>query len=147
MQQLQPKWPLKIDSQDGPYEAIYDVAESIHQNFKHLLRTVPGEWPMRPGMGIGLRKFLFDSHTSPDVKNLSSTIRNQLEKYLDVVELVDLKVDLSPRQVDRNQMVVMIRYRIKPLDLDMVLNFSADSQSRLVETAANMNENQIPGSN
>ena len=80
MAQLQPKWPLKIDPLHGPYASVQNVAESIHQDFLQLLKTIPGEWPGRPDLGIGLVKFLFEHPNSAEFNSVKSRIKAQVGK-------------------------------------------------------------------
>ena len=63
--QYQPLFPLKYDSVYGPYKPLTSLQESLHQNFVNLLLTSPGEWPMNPDLGVGLRHYLFEMSNSP----------------------------------------------------------------------------------
>lgn len=111
-QQLQPIFPLQYDGIYGPYAPITDLEETIQVNFQNLLFTSPGEWPMNPSMGVGLKRYLFEMHNSPELLNLKEKIQRQLEQNLSSVQLVDVKYDLNPEQVDQNLTRITIIYSV-----------------------------------
>lgn len=137
MAQLQPRWPLKIDPVHGPYAAIEDVAKSIHQDFLQLLKTIPGEWPMRPDLGIGLIKFLFESPNSPEFKSVKARIKSQVDKYLKAVEVTKIHINSPPDLIDYNQVSITIEYNIKPLGISRTMGLLANETS-LQEAIANL---------
>ena len=110
--QLQPKYPLKQGSRYGFYKAITSVEESINQNFKFLLLTEPGEWPMQPDLGIGLKKYLFENYNSEMLGNISSVIQKQLTRFLPRVKLVDANFIFSDEDKDQNIIKLNIKYII-----------------------------------
>lgn len=93
--QQQPQFPLKYDQIYGPYAAITSVEKSYKKDFINLLLTSPGEWPMSPQIGVGLRHYLFEFKNSEKLTSLGPTIQNQLKRHLPVVELVDIKYDFG----------------------------------------------------
>ena len=133
MAQLQPRWPLKIDPVHGPYASIEDVAESIHQDFLQLLKTIPGEWPGRPDLGIGLIKFLFETPNSPEFNSVKSRIKIQVAKYLKAVEVTKIEVHTPPDLIDYNQARVVIEYFIKPLGIKRTMGLIADDAGQVQE--------------
>ena len=110
--QQQPKFPLKYSSIYGPWTPITEMEMSYQQNFFNLLLTNPGEWPMDPGLGIGLRTYLFELEESLMFANLKPTIISQLRKYLPEIELVDVIFNKNAAQIDRNLMNIVIVYSI-----------------------------------
>ena len=58
---FQPNLPLKISNTTGAYESISDIKQNIKQNVLFLLSVSPGEWPGNPELGVGVKKFLFES--------------------------------------------------------------------------------------
>ena len=124
MSQLQPKWPLKMDPHYGPYASIDDVAKSIHQDFLQLLKTIPGEWPGRPDLGIGLAQHLFESANSHEFGEIKSRIKSQVSKYLRAVKVTKVEINASPDLIDRNQVKITIEYYIKPLGIKRTLGLA-----------------------
>ena len=111
--QYQPRFPLEYDTLYGPYSAITEKDESLSRNFINLLLTTPGEWPMNPELGIGLRNYLFEQHGSTLVQDLKPNITHQLSKYLPHIRLHSLEVINSPQDIDNNTMKIKINYIVR----------------------------------
>ena len=143
MPQLQPKWPLKIDPHYGPYEAIEDVARSIHQDFLQLLKTIPGEWPGRPDLGIGLVKYLFELPNSPEFMDVKARIKSQVAKYLSAVEVTKIDIEAPGDLVDHNQVRITIEYHVKSLGFKKVMGLIAKDGglSELFDQINTINQN------
>ena len=108
----QPEFPLVYDHIYGPYKPITTREASLHRNFINLLLTNPGEWPMRPGLGIGLRHRLFAFPGSDEFISLKPQITGQLQKYLPQVKLLDVKYETVPEDIDNNKMKIILVYSI-----------------------------------
>lgn len=121
MPQLQPRWPLQMDPRHGPYAAIENIAESIHQDFLQLLKTIPGEWPRRPDLGVGLAKFLFETPGSEEFNSVKSRIKSQVSKYLKAIEVTKISIHVPPDLIDYNQARIVIEYYIKSLGMNRTL--------------------------
>ena len=111
--QYQPKFPLEYDTLHGPYSAITDKEDSLSRNFINLLLTSPGEWPMNPDLGIGLRRYLFTQSGSTMVQDLKPNIARQLNKYLPHIKLHSLQVSDSPEDIDNNTLKITINYVVR----------------------------------
>ncbi len=110
--QQQPKFPLKYSSVYGPWEPITELEMSYQQNFFNLLLTNPGEWPMNPDLGIGLRTYLFELEDSSKFANLKPMAKNQLKRYLPEIELLDIIFNKNSESVDNYSMNIVIVYAI-----------------------------------
>lgn len=130
--QIQPKWPLRIDESVGPYASVDSVAESLKQDFIFLLQTIPGEWPMNPDLGIGLATYLFESPGSLEALDIKTNIQNQLRKYLPNITLLDAKFSSTPDQQDDNMSILTITYAINELGLKDEVVFGLDIFNRTV---------------
>ena len=108
----QPKFPLKYSGVYGPYEPITQLEESLQKNFENLLMTSPGEWPMNPDLGVGLRRYLFERHGSPMLVGLQSAIQRQLDKYLPHIDILSVDTDATEDEKDNNFAKITIRYSI-----------------------------------
>lgn len=106
--QYQPEFPLVYDKLHGPYAAISNKEDSLARNFINLLLTSPGEWPMNPDLGIGLRRYLFESSTSDLVQRLRPNIVSQLQKYLPHIKLHSIEVQQEPEDIDNNTIKIKI---------------------------------------
>jgi|TARA_X000001388_G_scaffold74360_1_gene67221 phage baseplate assembly protein W len=125
---LQPIFPLKRDSNHGPYLSIeeQDVARSLHQDLLILLRTIPGEWPMRPTLGVGLAKYLFSQPNSQELVSVVGKIKQQVKRYLPAIEITAVDINVDPEMTDINQAHITIQYYIKKLNLEGSMNIFAD---------------------
>ena len=108
----QPIYPLKYDPSSGPYQPIQSLDESIKANFEIILLTHPGEWPMDPQLGVGIKKFLFNNYGSFNLQELQATIVDQVSKYLPSVQLLNLEVISDDELKDRNTLAIRILYVI-----------------------------------
>lgn len=110
--QQQPAFPLVYDATYGPYKPITSIVESYKKDFINLLLTSPGEWPMHPEVGVGLKHYLFEYRDSPKLQSLAPTIKSQLSRHLPQVELVDLVFDYQDNDLDNNYVKVVLAYLI-----------------------------------
>ena len=128
--QIQPKWPLQIDSQVGPYTSVSSVAASLKQDFVFLLQTIPGEWPMNPDLGVGLATYLFENYESLELTNIRSNIDTQLKKYLSNIRLIDAKFINSAANHDNSVSTLQISYFIEDLGVQDEINFGLDNTTK-----------------
>ena len=128
--QQQPDFPLVYDHIYGPYKPITSREKSYQRNFINLLLTNPGEWPMKPDLGVGLRRCLFEFTTSDHFNGLKSKRAGQLQKYLPQIKLMDLKYATEPEDLDNNKIKIVLVYAI----LNTVVfasSFSLNSQNQV----------------
>jgi phage baseplate assembly protein W len=137
--QIQPKWPLRIDQSVGPYASVDSVAESLKQDFIFLLQTIPGEWPMNPDLGVGLATYLFESPGSLEALDIKTNIQNQLRKYLPNITLLDAKFRSTPEQQDSNESILTITYAINDLGLKDEIDFGLDNTKKTMVTLESLN--------
>ncbi len=128
--QIQPRWPLRIDQSVGPYESVDTVAESLKQDFVMLLQTIPGEWPMNPDLGVGLATYLFENPGSLHLLDIKTKIQNQLTKYLPNITLIDAVFEATNDELDNNTSILKITYAINNLGIKDVLVLIADLANR-----------------
>ena len=110
--EYQPNYPLEYDKNHGPYSSIKTLEESIKRDFENILLTSPGEWPMDPQVGVGIKNFLFNNFGTFDRQELQAKIVNQISKYLPSVQLLNLEVVVDSNMQDKNSMAIKIIYSI-----------------------------------
>lgn len=130
--QIQPKWPLRIDPQVGPYASVVDTAASLKQDFVFLLLTIPGEWPMNPDLGVGLATYLFENHGSLELLEVKARIQSQLSKYLPNIELINATFQYTEEERDENMSNLKIVYAIPDLGLEDEMDFGLNEVSKTV---------------
>lgn len=122
---LTPKLPLVTDGSTG-YRMIDNYTDLVKQNFKNLMLTNPGERMMDPTFGVGITTFLFEIDNPILYEDITSKIREQVNKYLSYIEVQDVVFN-SQRlddDIDDNFLSILIKYRITPLDLSDVLEIT-----------------------
>ena len=129
---LQPRLPLKKNGIHGPYSSFEEeeVAQSLHQDLEILLKTIPGEWPMRPDLGVGIQKFLFESPTDPDFLVVKNKIKTQVKKYLPTIQITNVQIRTDPDLIDVNQAYITVEYYITSLKIASSMNIYADGWSQ-----------------
>jgi hypothetical protein len=111
---FQPNFPLIYSPVFGPYEGINSRVESIQKDFENLLLTNPGEWPMNPDLGIGIKRYLFENYGSPELGKVEQRIRTQLARYLPFpyISFNSAKFVFSSEDQDKGFASLEIRYTI-----------------------------------
>ena len=117
-QGISPKIPLSYDPIDGPYRLNRTLGETIRQNFKNLILTMPGERVMIPDFGVGLYGFLFENTSGDVLDELVHRITEQTQAYMPMINLVSIDFTTSDedRSLSYNEIRVTIKYNILPLD-------------------------------
>lgn len=119
-QGISPKLPLSYDVIDGPYRLNRTLGETIKQNFKNLILTMPGERIMIPDFGVGLYGFLFENVSGEVLDELVNRITEQTQTYMPMINLVAIDFITSDEDpnISFNEVRTVIKYNILPLDQD-----------------------------
>ena len=123
-----PLLPLVTDPSDG-IALTKTYAQVANQNLKMLVLTIPGERVMEPEFGVGLKKYLFENAGAELDATIRQNIFEQVNKYLPYIEILGIDFNdssVGPTDLDRNILSVGIRYFVKPLDLEDVLEVLLD---------------------
>tara|TARA_R100001443_G_scaffold109975_1_gene121633 strand:+ start:56 stop:580 length:525 start_codon:yes stop_codon:yes gene_type:complete len=112
--QYQPLFPLSYDGLFGPYKPVSSLRDSIQKDFEYLLLTNPGEWPMNPDLGVGVKRYLFETFGSPEMGKIQERIRAQLQRYLPFpyVQLISAAFESAPEEQDQGYASLVIKYAI-----------------------------------
>ena len=81
---------------------------------------------MDPSFGVGITTFLFEIDNPILYEDITSKIREQVNRYLSYIEIQDVAFN-SQRiddDIDSNFLSIFIKYRIVPLDLSDVLEIT-----------------------
>lgn len=91
------------------FQPNFTTREAIKNNLINYFMTEPGEIPLNPNFGGGLRSFIFEQITNDNLSFLKERIQNQLStSFPDII--VD-KLEIL-RQEDNNQITVSLTYSI-----------------------------------
>ena len=117
-QGISPKLPLSYDPIDGPYRLNRTLGETIKQNFKNMVLTMPGERIMIPEFGVGLYGYLFENVSGETLDSLVQKLTEQTQTYMPMVNLQTINFETSDEDptLSFNEIRVTIKYNILPLD-------------------------------
>ena len=105
---LRPRRAIGFDLPiDGPAAFIsnYQTRDAIKNNLVNYLLTNPGERPLNPEFGAGLRNFIFNAINSDNFKFLKEDIQNKVAANFSNVNLNEVTVS---RTNTNNEIVVNI---------------------------------------
>ena len=96
--------------------------EAVKDSIKNLLLTDPGERPMQPYLGGGLREMLFETITPTTLKIIKDKVKTTIETYESRAELIDVSVNST---IDDNAVGIVVKFyvinRQQPITLDVIL--------------------------
>ncbi len=87
----------------------YQTKDAIKNNLINFFLTNPGERPLNPLFGGGLRAFIFEQITNDNLNFLREDINSKLENYFPNIQIEDLIVS---GQEDTNQITVTLKYSV-----------------------------------
>ena len=118
LQGISPKVPLVYSNTDGPYQLNKTLRETIKQNLKMLILTMPGERIMEPDFGVGLFGFLFEGLGDNTFGRISQKIKLQVSQYIPAVDLEEIMFTTSDEDptLKLNEVRVSIKYDILPFN-------------------------------
>lgn len=114
---ISPKLPLTRNSAEG-YRLTKTLVESVHQNFKMVLLTAPGERIMDPDFGVGLRNYIFRVDAESTYDEIREKIVEQASTYLPFIEVLGVFFS-KPDEfsgISQNSTNIQIEYIILPTD-------------------------------
>ena len=114
------KLPLFVSEFDGTYALNKTLKDTVKQNFKMLLLTIPGERMMNPDFGIGLQTFLFEPNDFGTQERISARIHEQVGKYMPFLEVTDIYTSDESGSL----MHISISYFLTPTSEQDVLTLS-----------------------
>ena len=130
----QPEFPLRYDKIHGPYSPVTNERLSYQIDFENLLLTNPGEWPMDPELGIGIRHYLFENEGSTELQGIRPKMQRQLTRYLPYILLHSVDWVFSEKDIDKNVATIVIKYKILDTEelQELTAAASADGSVNLV---------------
>jgi phage baseplate assembly protein W len=87
----------------------YTTADATKNNLINFFLTNPGEIPMNPTFGGGIRSFIFDQITTDNLNFLREDINTKISVYFPNIVVNDL---LVTGQSDTNQITVTLKYSV-----------------------------------
>ena len=96
-------------STPGVFKPNYTTKEAIKNNLVNYLLTNPGERPLNPTFGGGLRAFIFEQITTNNLDFLKERISSNIKTYFSNVNINELEI---LRQEDNNSITVSLTYNV-----------------------------------
>ena len=93
----------------GMFMAADTLKDMALQHLKVLMLTNPGQMTMKPHLGVGISRILFEQDTMALRTDLVSVIKSQIGKYIPYITVAD--INLSPMS-DDNTLSVGISFYI-----------------------------------
>lgn len=87
----------------------YQTRDAIKNNLINFFLTNPGERPLNPAFGGGLRAFIFEQITTDNLNFLREDINFKISTYFPNITVEDLIVT---GQEDLNQITVTLKYSV-----------------------------------
>jgi len=96
---------------NGPAVFIsnYQTKDAIKNNLINFFLTNPGERPLNPTFGGGLRAFIFEQITTDNLNFLREDINSKISIYFPNITVNDLVIT---GQEDLNQITVTLKYSV-----------------------------------
>ena len=102
-------------SAPGVFKPNYTTKESIKNNLINYFLTNPGERPLNPNFGGGLRAFIFEQITTGNLDFLKEKIISELNIFFFNINIINLEV---LRNENNNSIAVSLDYNINNTGLN-----------------------------
>ena len=100
---------LGKDTVQTPFRSNFTTKAAIKNNLINYFLTNPGERPLNPIFGGGLRAFIFEQITTGNLDFLKERIIKDLERYFSNIAIGSLKIQ---EQTDLNIITVVLTYNV-----------------------------------
>ena len=110
-------------SAPGVFKPNFTTAAAIKNNLINYFLTNPGERPLNPTFGGGLRAFIFEQIAIDNLDYLEKGIENDLGKFFPSININNLEI---LKQEDNNSITVSLTYSVNNTNINdtLQLNFT-----------------------
>jgi len=108
-------------NQNTPFQPNFFTSDALKNNLINYFLTNPGERPLNPNFGGGLRHYIFEQITTGNLKYLQSKIQKDLDLFFPQVNVKNLKV---MGQEDSNSINVSLTYGVTNTNINDTLNMN-----------------------
>ncbi len=107
----------------GVFNLTYNTQEAIKNNLINYFLTNPGERPLNPTFGGGLKQFIFEQVNDLTFNDIKSQIQNKISLVFPTVKINKLDI-YSPSQ-EENNIIINLQYNIlyTPTTGSLTFNF------------------------
>jgi len=93
----------------GVFKPNYTTSEAIKNNLINYFLTNPGERPLNPTFGGGLRAFIFEQIESNNLNFIEDQILSQIIEFFPNINVENLEIF---KQEDTNQISISLDYSV-----------------------------------
>ena len=97
------------------FKPNYTTAEATRYNLLNYLLTNPGERPLNPSFGGGLRAFIFEQIVDDNLNFLKEEVEEKLKLYFSNIQVDKLEI---LQQSNNNTISVSLNYSIKNTNIN-----------------------------
>ena len=92
----------------GLFNSTYSTQEAIKANLVNYMLTSPGEIPLNPSFGGGLREFLFEQINDGNLNNIKINVQDKIAEVFPMVVISELNVFQDPS--NENSILIELFY-------------------------------------
>ena len=96
-------------SAKGVFKSNYTTKEATKNNLINYFLTNPGERPLNPNFGAGLRSFIFQQINDDNLDFLMEEISSNLTQFFPNINIDNLEIG---KQEDNNTITISLNYSI-----------------------------------
>jgi phage baseplate assembly protein W len=93
----------------GVFTSTFTTAQALKNNIINYFLTNPGELPLNPTFGGGLRNFIFEQIAEGTLNGLKENVKSKLEVYFPSVTIDSLDI---LREDEQNTLTIQLKYSI-----------------------------------
>jgi phage baseplate assembly protein W len=94
----------------GVFNLTYNTQEAIKNNLINYFLTNPGERPLNPTFGGGLKQFIFEQVNDLTFNDIKSQIQNKISLVFPTIKINKLDIYSSPQE--ENNIIINLQYNI-----------------------------------
>lgn len=102
-------FPLQVDATSGI--ALANQVRDIEQAIELILRTAPGERPMRPEFGCRIQDHVFSLTNEATAAAIANDVRSALEQWEPRISVEDVRVGFD--QAELGAFYIDVGYRVR----------------------------------
>ena len=106
-------------SAPGVFKSNYTTAAAVKNNLINYFLTNPGERPLNPNFGGGLRSFIFEQIQDDNLDFLKQSIQSNLNDFFPTINILNLNI---LKNINSNSISVSLNYSIKNTGINDLLN-------------------------
>ena len=106
-------------SAPGVFKPNFTTKEAIKNNLINFFLTNPGERPLNPSFGAGLRNFIFEQIVDDNLEFLKEEIQSGLNNFFPNINVINLDI---LKNEDNNEISVSMDYNIQNTGINDSLN-------------------------